>query len=309
MSGGERRMRWRDSSEAKLFTASRAMIAITLSHASSKSLRQRALPAPAAPARVSVATRLVEIARAAPRWRASTWACCTTASRGGCAERLERHAQRVHAGRAMAVASSRGSRPMRQAPNHAASATERANTPTVSSVGAERDGCRCARSRRSSACSRPRRRRPRAGSPSPASACRWPRARSPAATAAAEPLEEPPGVCAGFHGLRVLPGWRKANSVVTVLPITRPPSASRRRTIQAEWLGTLLAKMREPMRVGMPRVAMMSFTPRGCRRAEGRRGCRRRAPRPRPWRAGRSNHSQAWTRGSSAAMRAEHAAT
>jgi hypothetical protein len=28
----------------------------------------------------------------------------------------------------------------------------------------------------------------------------------PAATAAAEPLEEPPGVCSGLCGLRVLPG-------------------------------------------------------------------------------------------------------
>ena len=28
----------------------------------------------------------------------------------------------------------------------------------------------------------------------------------PAATAAAEPLDEPPGVCSGLWGLRVLPG-------------------------------------------------------------------------------------------------------
>jgi hypothetical protein len=34
----------------------------------------------------------------------------------------------------------------------------------------------------------------------------------PAATPAAEPLDDPPGVCAGFHGLRVLPGVRNANS-------------------------------------------------------------------------------------------------
>jgi hypothetical protein len=30
--------------------------------------------------------------------------------------------------------------------------------------------------------------------------------RNPMATAAADPLEDPPGVCAGFHGLRVFPG-------------------------------------------------------------------------------------------------------
>ena len=27
-------------------------------------------------------------------------------------------------------------------------------------------------------------------------------------TAAAEPLDEPPGVCAGLCGLAVLPGWK-----------------------------------------------------------------------------------------------------
>src|SRR2546430_13142141 len=47
----------------------------------------------------------------------------------------------------------------------------------------------------------------------------------PAATAAAEPLEDPPGVRAGLWGFRVLPGARPANSVVTVLPITTAPAA------------------------------------------------------------------------------------
>ena len=46
----------------------------------------------------------------------------------------------------------------------------------------------------------------------------------PAATAAAEPDEEPPGVCPGLRGLRVLPGRKWANSVVTVLPATMPPA-------------------------------------------------------------------------------------
>jgi hypothetical protein len=45
------------------------------------------------------------------------------------------------------------------------------------------------------------------------------------ATAAAEPLEEPPGVCAGLCGLRVLPGTKVANSAVTVLPRITPPAA------------------------------------------------------------------------------------
>ena len=30
----------------------------------------------------------------------------------------------------------------------------------------------------------------------------------PAATAAAEPIDEPPGVCSRFQGLVVLPGWK-----------------------------------------------------------------------------------------------------
>jgi hypothetical protein len=52
------------------------------------------------------------------------------------------------------------------------------------------------------------------------------------ATAAAEPLEEPPGVCARLSGLQVGPGVREANSVVTVLPSTMPPAA-RVRAVQA----------------------------------------------------------------------------
>src|SRR5678816_2897853 len=47
----------------------------------------------------------------------------------------------------------------------------------------------------------------------------------PAATAAAEPDDEPPGVCAGLCGLRVLPGWKYAHAVVTVLPTITAPAA------------------------------------------------------------------------------------
>src|SRR5258707_2514406 len=50
----------------------------------------------------------------------------------------------------------------------------------------------------------------------------------PAATAAAEPDDDPPGVCAGLCGLRVPAGTNEANSVVTVLPAMMPPA---RRTI------------------------------------------------------------------------------
>ena len=47
---------------------------------------------------------------------------------------------------------------------------------------------------------------------------------NPAATAAAEPLEEPPGVCAKFLGFRVNPGSDIANSVVTVFPTITAPA-------------------------------------------------------------------------------------
>src|SRR5712691_22345 len=45
------------------------------------------------------------------------------------------------------------------------------------------------------------------------------------ATAAAEPLDDPPGVWPGLCGLAVGPGWRLANSVVTVLPSRIAPAA------------------------------------------------------------------------------------
>src|SRR5262245_6340772 len=46
-----------------------------------------------------------------------------------------------------------------------------------------------------------------------------------AATAAADPLLEPPGVCVRLRGLRVGPGSKVANSVVTVFPKTIAPAA------------------------------------------------------------------------------------
>jgi len=57
------------------------------------------------------------------------------------------------------------------------------------------------------------------------------------ATAAAEPLDEPPGVWAGLCGLAVGPGWRLANSVVTVLPSRMAPAARGRLTALAPKLG------------------------------------------------------------------------
>ncbi len=52
----------------------------------------------------------------------------------------------------------------------------------------------------------------------------------PAATAAADPDDDPPGECALFHGLRVREGSMYANAVVTVLPNTYAPDARSRVT-------------------------------------------------------------------------------
>ena len=54
-----------------------------------------------------------------------------------------------------------------------------------------------------------------------------------AATAAADPAEEPPGVWLSRRGLRVPVGFMKANSVVVVLPASRPPARSAIRTTAA----------------------------------------------------------------------------
>ncbi len=59
----------------------------------------------------------------------------------------------------------------------------------------------------------------------------------PAATAAAEPAEEPPGECESRRGLRVGLGCMKANSVVTVLPATSPPARAVMRTMAASVTG------------------------------------------------------------------------
>jgi hypothetical protein len=60
----------------------------------------------------------------------------------------------------------------------------------------------------------------------------------PAATDAAEPEDDPPGVCLGFQGLTVGPGWRQANSVETVLPKMVAPRLRNRSTTQASAAGT-----------------------------------------------------------------------
>jgi hypothetical protein len=85
----------------------------------------------------------------------------------------------------------------------------------------------------------------------------------PAATAAAEPLDDPPGVCAGLCGFRVLPAVRVANSVVTVLPMITAPAARSRSTTAASREGVRPACNTDPFSVGMSPVSMMSFSPTG----------------------------------------------
>ena len=85
----------------------------------------------------------------------------------------------------------------------------------------------------------------------------------PEATAAADPLDDPPGVCAGSCGLRVLPGVRVANSVVTVFPMTIAPASRNRTTTLASRDGVRPACSTDPFSVGMSPVSMMSFSPTG----------------------------------------------
>src|SRR2546422_9327613 len=94
----------------------------------------------------------------------------------------------------------------------------------------------------------------------------------PVATAAAEPLEDPPGVCAELCGFRVLPGARTANSVVTVLPMITAPAARSIATTLASRDGVRPAQSTDPFSVGISAVPLMPLIPTGppCRGAPGR---------------------------------------
>ena len=85
----------------------------------------------------------------------------------------------------------------------------------------------------------------------------------PAATAAAEPLEEPPGVRAGSKGLVVGPEKPIANSVVTVLPTMTAPPLRSGATQAASCPDCQPLNAGLPICVGRPAVAMMSFTATG----------------------------------------------
>src|SRR3954470_17243509 len=71
----------------------------------------------------------------------------------------------------------------------------------------------------------------------------WASGTIPAATAAADPRDDPPGVRVGSHGLRVGPVWRGSvvgrmpNSDMFVTPTTTKPASLRRRTREGLYSG------------------------------------------------------------------------
>src|SRR5215469_14481688 len=75
-----------------------------------------------------------------------------------------------------------------------------------------------------------------------------------AATAAADPLLDPPGVYSRFQGLRVGPGSRFAKTVVTVFPRTIAPASFSFVTACASSAGTKSSKRAEPIVVLSPFV-------------------------------------------------------
>src|SRR6516162_2137647 len=80
----------------------------------------------------------------------------------------------------------------------------------------------------------------------------------PAATAAAEPPDEPPGVRSAFHGLRVVP-WRYVrvqftdpNSGDVVSPTSTAPAAFRRAVSVQSASATSSSKTRDACVLGQP---------------------------------------------------------
>src|SRR5438067_7927441 len=74
------------------------------------------------------------------------------------------------------------------------------------------------------------------------------------ATAAADPLLEPPGVCSMFQGFLVGPGSRFAKTVVTVFPRMIAPACLSLVTAHASYSGTKSLKSTDPIVVRSPIV-------------------------------------------------------
>jgi hypothetical protein len=91
----------------------------------------------------------------------------------------------------------------------------------------------------------------------------------PAATAAAAPPDEPPGVRPRSHGFRTAPKRRGSdtgripNSGMFVLPTMTKPAAFSRRTTNESWVGLYPPKSSEPMARGIPATAAPSLTAMG----------------------------------------------
>jgi hypothetical protein len=91
----------------------------------------------------------------------------------------------------------------------------------------------------------------------------------PAATAAAEPPEEPPGTRSGSQGFRTGPKPEFsvdepiANSSWLVLPSTGAPASRRRVTAVAVYGGRKPSRIREPAELGTPSTQKRSFTATG----------------------------------------------
>src|SRR5262249_36758764 len=91
----------------------------------------------------------------------------------------------------------------------------------------------------------------------------------PAATAAPDPLDEPPVKCSRFHGLRAGGQGRSkdgppcANSCVAVLPSRIAPASYNRRVTVASAVGMRSMHTRECPDVRMPAVSKMSFNANG----------------------------------------------
>ena len=99
----------------------------------------------------------------------------------------------------------------------------------------------------------------------------------PAATDAAAPALEPPGVFCRFHGLRVMPVSGESptplqpNSLVVVLPIRIAPARFARSTDGASAAAMLSAMQREPKAKRSPPTAIRSLAENGtpCSRPSG----------------------------------------
>src|SRR5262249_61149793 len=97
----------------------------------------------------------------------------------------------------------------------------------------------------------------------------WAMGAMPAATAMPAPLDDPPGVRSGSHGLREMPrAWLSvkgtaANSEVVVLPSSTNPASTNRCTTGSDaWAGALVAPA-DPWVVGHPATSRRSLTGSG----------------------------------------------